>query len=67
MLNSFVVRSDWHILFDKAQWMLVPEVRIIEELTKIYLTDERPTSNLRKVIFLMSIETLTESHSAIRK
>jgi hypothetical protein len=50
MLNSFVVRSDWHIVFDKAQWMLVPEVKIIEELTKIYLTDERPTSNLREVI-----------------
>ena len=52
MLNSLVVRSDWHVLFDKAQWILVPEVNIIEELGKIYLTDERPTSNLREVIFL---------------
>ena len=32
--------------------MLVPEVNIIEELRKIYLTDERPRSNLREVIFL---------------
>jgi hypothetical protein len=30
--------------------MLVPEVKIIEELKKIYLTDERPTSNLCEVI-----------------
>ena len=45
-----LVRSDWHFLFDRGDWMLVPEVRIIEELKKIYLTDNRPTCNLREVI-----------------
>ncbi|KAF8557059.1 hypothetical protein OG21DRAFT_1494986 [Imleria badia] len=46
--NVLRLRSDWHTLFDRGQWMLVPEVRIIEELKKIYLTDECPTSDLRE-------------------
>lgn len=51
MLNSlYLVRADWLVLFDDSQWILVPEIKIIEELKKIYLTDERPTSNLVKVI-----------------
>ena len=33
--------------------MLVPEVGIIEELEKIYMTGKRPTCNLRKVISLL--------------
>ena len=53
VLTSSGVRSDWYILFDRAQWMLVPEVGLIEELEKIYMTGKRPTCNLRKVISLL--------------
>ena len=45
-----VVRTDWHVLFDDSQWLLVPEVKIIEDLKKMYLTDGYPTSNLPEVL-----------------
>ena len=49
--------------------MLVPEFKIIEELKKIYLTDECSTSDLREVFsfFFVSVEALTESRAAVRK
>ncbi|KAF8550575.1 hypothetical protein OG21DRAFT_1499702 [Imleria badia] len=44
--NVLHLRADWLILFDDSRWILVPEVKIIQDLKKIYLTDKHPTSNL---------------------
>ncbi|KAF8550576.1 hypothetical protein OG21DRAFT_1499703 [Imleria badia] len=46
--NVLNLRADWFILFDHSQWMLIPEVRILEELKQIYLTEKCPTSDLRE-------------------
>ncbi|KAF8557060.1 hypothetical protein OG21DRAFT_1482492 [Imleria badia] len=46
--NVLHLRADWLTLFDDLRWILLPDVKIVEELKKIYLSDERPTSNLGK-------------------
>ncbi|KAF8547432.1 hypothetical protein OG21DRAFT_917467 [Imleria badia] len=46
--NVMQLRIDWLIQFDRSKWMLVPEAKVLHELSKIYLEDRQPTSNLAK-------------------
>ena len=49
VLICVVVRSDWHFLFDQPKWVLVPELEILQKLSKIYVEDNCTMSDITKV------------------
>ncbi|KAF8434167.1 hypothetical protein L210DRAFT_3506796 [Boletus edulis BED1] len=44
--NLLHLRSDWHHLFDTSEWMLIPKVEVVKELSKNYLEEKHETRNL---------------------
>ncbi|KAF9240205.1 hypothetical protein BU15DRAFT_74122 [Melanogaster broomeanus] len=46
--NLMCLRVDWHILFDRSEWVLVPKLDVLQQLAKIYLTDKVKSYDLKK-------------------
>ena len=69
VLISIVVRNDWHFLFDQSEWVLVPEMDVLQKLSKRYVEDKRPTSDITKVLFVLypCIKILTGDHLGSRR
>ena len=69
LIVSDVVRLDWHVLFDQSQWVLVPQMDVLQELSKIYVEDKCPTSDITKVLVVRfpCIEILTGDHLGSRR
>ncbi|KAF9240197.1 hypothetical protein BU15DRAFT_74115 [Melanogaster broomeanus] len=38
--NLMCLTADWHTLFDRSEWVLVPRLDVLQQLAKIYLIDE---------------------------
>ncbi|KAF9240202.1 hypothetical protein BU15DRAFT_61539 [Melanogaster broomeanus] len=49
--NLMCLRADWHTLFDRSQWVLVPESDVLRQLAEIYVMDEVKSYNLKMVHF----------------
>ncbi|KAF9240203.1 hypothetical protein BU15DRAFT_74120 [Melanogaster broomeanus] len=46
--NLMCLTADWHTLFDRSEWVLVPKLDVLEQLAKIYLTDKVKSYDLKK-------------------
>ena len=64
VLILIIVRNDWHFLFDQLEWVLVPEMNVLYKLSKIYVEDKHPTSDITKVLVVRypCIKILTGDH-----
>ncbi|KAI9573777.1 hypothetical protein HD554DRAFT_2310386 [Boletus coccyginus] len=47
--NMMHLRNDWHFLFDQPKWILVPEIEVLQKLSKIYVEDKYATSDITKI------------------
>ena len=69
VLMFIVVRNDSHFLFDQSEWVLVPEMDVLQKLSKIYVEDKHPTSDITKVLIVQypCIKILTGDHLGSRR
>ena len=70
LIVPVVVRNDWYFLFDHQTWVLVPEMEVLQQLSKIYVEDNCTTSDITKVLvfqFSCLIEISTEDHLGRRR